>query len=406
MKATATRAVCAAVANVAATRPAVASSSSSAFASGSLSHLPNPAWPRYARGARRLYSAQPTPPPQPDTFASTPPHHSLPLSSSDPSGTARPTIDPSSDPGSSPQDKGSGGGGSSGGQGRAIVYILATTATIGALNYFFLSSPPSSSSDAARAKLHLEPRRYNSLPLVSTQFYPTPTETASEHKHLQILLPLSPAPPSPSADRRNVEDGDDVMDRLRIRSVYIKEPALQIERAYTPLYDTLPGSHVGAGPHLDLIIKRYPDGELGRYAHRLAPGHQVEVRGPVDTWSYAAHHAATATATTEPISPPEEIVMLVGGTGITPAYQLITSLLGRPSSSSSPNGPTGDAGAAARRPKLTLLYATSSLRSALLLPQLHNLVLAHPDRLRVAVFADSLETSQAASASASARSRQ
>lgn len=94
-----------------------------------------------------------------------------------------------------------------------------------------------------------------------------------------------------------------------ILSLYVKEPSLQIQRAYTvsssppPLSDLatpadLPGpvsreqplsatSFDSTGPaELDLVVKRYHDGELSRYIHRLGPGSELHVRGPSVTWWY------------------------------------------------------------------------------------------------------------------------
>ena len=69
---------------------------------------------------------------------------------------------------------------------------------------------------------------------IHLSFYPD-AKTSSNHKLLKMALPASV-----SAGSRGGED--DLAQRLRIRSVYIKEPSLVIERAYTPLYDSLPGT--------------------------------------------------------------------------------------------------------------------------------------------------------------------
>ncbi|KAN0060209.1 hypothetical protein ACQY0O_007538 [Thecaphora frezii] len=339
----------------------------------------------------RSYSVQPQPhdtssaPPLPHLFTASIEGHVHPSFASPPPRSAR-----------ADATKPIGGGG-----GSPMLYIFVATAVIGGATYYLFPNP-NAASKRARSRLTLEPRQFSTLPLTATEFYPS-LSPLSEHKHLQILLPsFSSSSSSSSAPSTSSSSSSSERDRLRIRSIYLKEPALQIERAYTPLYDTLPGSHT-QGDHIDLIIKKYADGELGRYAHRLVAGENVEVRGPVETWSYDAHRRIAAEAAgsgtqaqTEACPEvPDEIVMLVGGTGITPAYQLATSLLGRPTSA-----PARDA---SRRPagktKLTLLYAAPSLRSALLLPQLHALASAHPDRLQVGLFVESLETSAAAAAS-------
>ena len=37
---------------------------------------------------------------------------------------------------------------------------------------------------------------------------------------------------------------------------------------------------------VELLVKRYDTGELSRWMHRLGPGDEVRVRGPVVTWDY------------------------------------------------------------------------------------------------------------------------
>jgi NAD(P)H-flavin reductase len=199
---------------------------------------------------------------------------------------------------------------------------------------------------------------------MSSTFYPNPAEP-SDHKLLSLRLPAGE--PAAVADAPLVE-------RLRIRSVYIKEPSLVIERAYTPLYDTMPGTVSRAAAEarsrgtLELLVKRYADGELGRYLFRLGGSSGVEVRGPVATWDVRRDSGGVL---------PDEIVLVVGGTGITPAYQLLTSVLGSP-----------DTTARGEVPRFSVLYAVRSLESALLVEELGALAAGNPGRLSVALFAE------------------
>lgn len=130
---------------------------------------------------------------------------------------------------------------------------------------------------------------------------------------------------------------------------------------------------------IDLIVKRYDDGELGRYLHRAQPGAELEVRGPADTWSFTRDSNAAGGAV------PERIVLLVGGTGVTPAFQLLTNLFGRPYQ---PKGGKGEG-----VPKVDLLYATQDLGQALLLPELQALAEANGDKVKVKIFAERLPSS-------------
>jgi len=96
-------------------------------------------------------------------------------------------------------------------------------------------------------------------------------------------------------------------------SVQIKQPQLQIARAYTPLpssaVDTTTTKETGNEEEdLKLLIRRENNGEVSNYLHRLNVGATVELRGP--TIEYALPENI------------DEIVFLAGGTGIAPALQL------------------------------------------------------------------------------------
>ncbi|GAA5934580.1 hypothetical protein JCM10213_002018 [Rhodosporidiobolus nylandii] len=127
-----------------------------------------------------------------------------------------------------------------------------------------------------------------------------------------------------------------------ILSLFVKEPNLQIQRAYTPLSAT---SFSSSGPTtLDLVIKRYSDGEASRYLHRLGPGDEMIVRGPSVTWYYRPEEW-------------DEVVFVVGGTGVSPAYQLLHDTF-LPSNASSPS------------PSLNVVYASPSPSRILLRQEL------------------------------------
>lgn len=273
--------------------------------------------------------------------------------------------------------------------------VIATAAIVVATPYALdlygsvSGTSPSRSSSSSSIPGKLEPYTHHPLPLATSNYYPDPN-ISSNHKLLQIALPASTNISSFG------DEEEDLKKRLRIRSVYIKEPSLVIERAYTPLYDTLPGSNskwlASATAEerrlLDLLVKKYPDGELGRMLHRARPNPivpQLETRGPVDTWSFERD------SSTPVAQLPDRIVMVVGGTGITPAYQLLTNLFGRPA--------TAQAGKA---PKIDVLYATPDIDNALLLPQLHALAEANKDKVSISLFAERLPSSFTSPTSAAA----
>lgn len=63
-----------------------------------------------------------------------------------------------------------------------------------------------------------------------------------------------------------------------IWSVFIKDDDIQVERPYTPL------EGIDENGHMKFWIKRYPNGEVGRWLHSKRVGEQVELRGPLQTW--------------------------------------------------------------------------------------------------------------------------
>jgi hypothetical protein len=158
----------------------------------------------------------------------------------------------------------------------APVYIsvgtaLVATVAVGTLLYNTYKN---------KAIIHgLRPDQYSSFDVLSARKTPSPSQSDSgndEYVHLSVVAPMS---------SEVIREGRSsaMTNNLRILSVFMKEPSLQIERPYTPLYsDALDGMH--ANTPIEFLIKRYPDGELGNYAHKLHAGSKVELRGPTVTW--------------------------------------------------------------------------------------------------------------------------
>ncbi|MCJ1341090.1 mitochondrial peripheral inner membrane protein [Bachmanniomyces sp. S44760] len=101
-------------------------------------------------------------------------------------------------------------------------------------------------------------------------------------------------------------------------SVQIKQPQLQIARAYTPLPPSLhvsPSTQLPYG-QLRFLVRHDPKGEVSSYLHKLPLGAHVDLRGP--------HLEFTIPENTCPM----EVLFLAGGTGIAPALQMAHSLFG------------------------------------------------------------------------------
>ena len=89
-----------------------------------------------------------------------------------------------------------------------------------------------------------------------------------------------------------------------LQAIYIRQPELQIQRAYTPLsldcFDNDINNETGT---MRILVKRYNDGEVSSYLHRLKKGDIVFVRGPVRTWTLPHCDELIFVCTRHPRSP-------------------------------------------------------------------------------------------------------
>ncbi|EON61586.1 hypothetical protein W97_00801 [Coniosporium apollinis CBS 100218] len=113
---------------------------------------------------------------------------------------------------------------------------------------------------------------------------------------------------------------DDLKDvwKKAVWSIQVKQPQLQIARAYTPLPPTTPAGSETEDDYgnLRLLIRKEHNGEVSTFLHRLPEGSAVEIRGP--------------NIELEIPDDVREVVFLAGGTGIAPAMQVAHALAARP----------------------------------------------------------------------------
>ncbi|EZF76979.1 hypothetical protein H105_01801 [Trichophyton soudanense CBS 452.61] len=98
-----------------------------------------------------------------------------------------------------------------------------------------------------------------------------------------------------------------------IWSVQFKQPQLQVGRDYTPLPPSMQFSSLDKGNDTSLQFLIRKDGEVSSYLHDLQPGSIVEMRGP-----------QLGLELTPDV---QEILFIVGGTGIAPALQAAHTIL-------------------------------------------------------------------------------
>ncbi|KAG0068519.1 NADH-cytochrome b5 reductase [Linnemannia elongata] len=128
-------------------------------------------------------------------------------------------------------------------------------------------------------------------------------------------------------------------------------------RAYTPVHST--EQEQGT---VQLLIKRYSEGQVSRFMHDAKEGQRIEMRGPVLIWPGGR----------EDLKQWDEIGMIAGGTGITAFMPIIHSALTNPD----------------KKVKISLLFASQSPDELYFKDELDYLVKTFPNQLHVSYTVD------------------
>lgn len=175
-------------------------------------------------------------------------------------------------------------------RGPGFIVIFGASAAGGAA-YRYLKPPP-----GAEAPLH--PYNFSPYTLIDRQ----PVSSTSAIFTLAHTGGAGPPESVKEAWKRSVW------------SVQVKQPQLQIARAYTPLPQILDGGYVSEEEAGDirLLIRQEEGGEVSTYLHCLSEGSSIELRGP--NIEHELPHDI------------REVIFLAGGTGIAPAMQVAQAL--------------------------------------------------------------------------------
>ncbi|KAF2139806.1 uncharacterized protein K452DRAFT_231111 [Aplosporella prunicola CBS 121167] len=119
-------------------------------------------------------------------------------------------------------------------------------------------------------------------------------------------------------------------------------------RPYTPV------SHSDEQGHLDLLVKRYPQGKGSGYLHSLTPGQTLTFMAAIRGYAWKPNQYP-------------HITMIAGGAGITPMYQLIQGILKNPED----------------KTKITLVFGNNSDEDILLKKELDAFARQYPSRFDV-----------------------
>ncbi|KAI9645856.1 hypothetical protein NHQ30_005292 [Ciborinia camelliae] len=124
---------------------------------------------------------------------------------------------------------------------------------------------------------------------------------------------------------------------------------LPVIRPYTPIQD------FNDPHHIDLLVKKYPNGKSSTYLHSLRPGDSLKVRGPMHPYTWKPNEA-------------KYLNLIAGGSGITPMYQLIQGILQNPE----------------EKTKIKLIFAVNEERDMVLKEELKGFEERFPDRFKMA----------------------
>ncbi|KAK2466478.1 hypothetical protein APHAL10511_002120 [Amanita phalloides] len=227
--------------------------------------------------------------------------------------------------------------------GAALLTAFACTASA----YLFL---PSTQSRAAPEQLSVQ--HFTPSTVIAS-------EDASQDTKL-ITLRVNPALIPTRLLRHSVSAS-------RIYSVFVKDSDIQVERPYTPL------ECADMEGRMKFWVKKYEKGEVGRWLHARKVGDVVELRGPELTWDWSWRPSDDEW---------DEVVMISGGTGITPFYQFLHSIFAYPSKDK-------------RLTRYTLLHGSrtpADLPPPAILDPLTQFASERPDIFKMHFFVDSMST--------------
>ncbi|WEW59680.1 nitrate reductase [Emydomyces testavorans] len=142
-----------------------------------------------------------------------------------------------------------------------------------------------------------------------------------------------------------------------------------ITRSYTPVRPILEDEKDGT---FDLVVKSYfptkdmPGGTISNILHELRPGEEVEIKGPMGELHYLGHGKFRVDSKELQF---KNISLVLGGSAITPGWQLIKDIL----KSKDPHDPT----------KIALVDANKTEDDILLREEMQELMNEHPDQFKI-----------------------
>lgn len=111
--------------------------------------------------------------------------------------------------------------------------------------------------------------------------------------------------------------------------------------------------------YLDLLVKVYPNGAMSEHLFSMNPGQRLNFKGPLPKYPWTENKH-------------DHIVLIAGGTGITPMYQLVRAIFGNSND----------------KTKVTLVYGNVTEDDILLKREFEELENTHPRQFKAFYVVD------------------
>ena len=131
------------------------------------------------------------------------------------------------------------------------------------------------------------------------------------------------------------------------------ETSKNVVRCFTPI---VPDQEECRG-QMYILIKCYEDGRMSRYIRTLKQDDEIEIKGPIRSLEYYKGKY-------------ERIVLIGGGSGITPLWQVVEAIIKDPSDGT----------------KMCLIYQNRFEKDILMRSELDDMASRHPNKFRVSTF--------------------
>ncbi|KAK4050864.1 hypothetical protein OIV83_003286 [Microbotryomycetes sp. JL201] len=105
--------------------------------------------------------------------------------------------------------------------------------------------------------------------------------------------------------------------------------------------------------YIELLVKKYPEGKMTNHIHNLKPGQELAFKGPLPKFAYKPNQF-------------EHVVLISGGSGITPMYQVAQAIFSNPQD----------------KTKVTLVYGNIAEEDILLRKEWESLAKKFPERMK------------------------